>query len=89
MWQDCQAADHRRRDRDFLHVLANDCLASLPPLTFYENDVVDSVGEHGSTFRLEHSALRPLVDVGRVFGMAARRDAWADRRSNASRRRGR
>ena len=71
MWQDCQAAITDDADRDFLHVLANDCLASLPPLTFYEDDVVDSVGEHGSTFRLEHSALRPLVDVGRVFGMAA------------------
>jgi hypothetical protein len=32
---------------------------------------VDSAGEHVSTFRLEHSALRPLVDVGRVFAMAA------------------
>ena len=52
-------------------MLAHDCLANVPPLTFYENDVVDSVGEHGSTFRLEHGALRPLVDVGRVFGMAA------------------
>ena len=59
-------------DRDFLHVLANDCLASLPPLTFFQDAVVDSVGEHTPTFRLEHSALRPLVDVGRVFGMAAR-----------------
>ncbi len=71
LWQDCQAAITGDADRDVLHVLAHDCLANVPPLTFYENDVVDSVGEHGSTFRLEHSALRPLVDVGRVFGMAA------------------
>jgi len=71
LWQECQAAITENADRDVLHVLAHDCLASVPPLTFYENDVVDSVGEHGSTFRLEHSALRPLVDVGRVFGMAA------------------
>jgi CBS domain-containing protein len=71
LWQDCQAAITDEADRDVLHVLAHDCLANVPPLTFYENDVVDSVGEHGSTFRLEHSALRPLVDVGRVFGMAA------------------
>jgi len=71
LWQDCQAAITGDADRDVLHVLAHDCLANVPPLTFYENDVVDSVGEHGSTFRLEHGALRPLVDVGRVFGMAA------------------
>ena len=70
LWQDCQAAIADVADRDFLHVLAHDCLANLPPLTFYEDDVVDSVGEHASTFRLEQSALRPLVDVGRVFGMA-------------------
>jgi len=57
-------------DRDFLHVLANDCLASLPPLTFYEDAVVDSAGDYVTTFKLEESAVRPLVDVGRVFGMA-------------------
>jgi CBS domain-containing protein len=51
-------------------VVANECLTSLPPLTFFQDAVVDSGGEHVSTFRLEHSALRPLVDVGRVFAMA-------------------
>jgi CBS domain-containing protein len=59
-------------DRDLLHVLANDCLASLPPLTFFEDAVIDESGEHTTVFRLEQSALRPLVDVGRVFGMAAK-----------------
>jgi CBS domain-containing protein len=59
-------------DRDFVHVLANDCLASLPPLTFYQDVVIDSVGERHTTFQLAHSALNPLVDVGRVFGMAAK-----------------
>ncbi len=57
-------------DNDFLHVLANDCLANVPPLTFYEDAVVDNAGERFSTFHLEESALRPLVDVARVFGMA-------------------
>ena len=57
-------------DSDFLHVLANDCLANVPPLTFYEDAVVDNAGERLSTFQLEESALRPLVDVARVFGMA-------------------
>jgi CBS domain-containing protein len=57
-------------DSDFLHVLANDCLANVPPLTFYEDAVVDNAGERFSTFQLEESALRPLVDVARVFGMA-------------------
>jgi signal-transduction protein with cAMP-binding, CBS, and nucleotidyltransferase domain len=61
-----------RVSRDILQVLAHDCLASLPPLTFFQNAVVDDTGEQSDVFRLEQTALRPLVDVGRVFGMAAR-----------------
>jgi len=72
LWQDIEAAVTETVDRDFVHILAHDCLASLPPLTFFQDAVVDTVGEHSATFRLEHSALRPLVDVGRVFGMAAK-----------------
>ena len=79
----------RPSDRDFVHVLANDCLASLPPLTFFQDAVVDSVGEQDTTFRLEHSALQPLVDVGRVFGARGAAMRSAARRSSASRSRAR
>ncbi len=72
LWQGIDAAISEAMDKDFLHVLAHDVKTSLPPLTFYQDAVVDSAGEHRSTFRLEHSALRPLVDVGRVYGMASR-----------------
>ncbi len=58
-------------DVAYLRVLANDCLASLPPLTFFQDVVLNEAGEQSALFRLEHSALRPLVDVGRVFGLAA------------------
>ena len=68
LWDDVGAAVTGAANREVLHVLANDCLASLPPLTFYQDAVVDQVGEHASIFRLEESALQPLVDVGRVFG---------------------
>jgi signal-transduction protein with cAMP-binding, CBS, and nucleotidyltransferase domain len=71
-WREVKAVIAESVDREFVHVLANDCLASLPPLTFFQNAVVDALGEQTSTFRLEHSALRPLVDVGRVFALAAR-----------------
>jgi signal-transduction protein with cAMP-binding, CBS, and nucleotidyltransferase domain len=60
-------------DGNFLHVLANDCLGNMPPLTFFQDAVVEKSGEHVTSFRLEESALRPLVDVGRVFGMASRK----------------
>ena len=71
LWHDVEATVVGAVDRDFLQVLANDCLASLPPLTFFQDAVVEESGEHTAVFRLERSALQPLVDVGRVFGMAA------------------
>jgi CBS domain-containing protein len=70
LWRDLEATVVAGVDRDLLQVLANDCLASLPPVTFFEDAVVEESGEHLTVFRLEHSALRPLVDVGRVFGLA-------------------
>lgn len=72
LWHDVEATVVGAVDRDLLYVLANDCLASLPPLTFFQDAVVEESGEHTTVFRLEHSALQPLVDVGRVFGMAAK-----------------
>ena len=53
--------------------LANDCLTSLPPLTFFREAVVEESGGETEVFRLEESALLPLVDVGRVFGIAAQK----------------
>jgi CBS domain-containing protein len=57
----------------FVPLLANDCLSSLPPLTFFRDAVVDEKGESSAIFELEKTTLRPLVDVGRVFGMASGR----------------
>jgi len=73
LWDQVREGVARGVDRDILQILAHDCLASLPPLTFFQDAVVDDSGERTTVFRLEHSALLPLVDVGRVFGMAARR----------------
>ena len=80
LWHDVGAAVAGAIDREFLHVLANDCLASLPPLTFFQDAVVDETGEQSTVFQLEQSALRPLVDVGRVFGMAANKVLGASTR---------
>jgi CBS domain-containing protein len=71
LWEDVRVTVAGHIDRDFVHLLANDCFATLPPLTFFQDAVVDSFGEHTTTFRLEHSCVRPLVDVGRVFALAA------------------
>lgn len=72
LWQAVEAEATGAVDEAFLHVMANDCFDINPPLTFFQDAVVDARGEHSTTFQLEQSALRPLVDVGRVFGMAAR-----------------
>jgi CBS domain-containing protein len=60
-------------DRDFLRIIANDCVARLPPLTFFQDAVVDDMGERSSVFQLDRHALTPLVDVARVYGIAAGR----------------
>jgi CBS domain-containing protein len=73
LWKEVEGAVTGAINHEFLHVVANDCLATLPPLTFFQNAVVDETGEETAVFRLEESALRPLVDVGRVFGMAGRK----------------
>jgi CBS domain-containing protein len=72
LWQGIEDAVMDATNRSVLHVLANDCLENLPPLTFYQGAVIDHAGEHLSTFNLEETVLRPLVDVGRVFGLAGR-----------------
>jgi len=60
-------------DRDFIRIIANDCVARLPPLTIFQDAVVDDMGERSSVFQLERNALTPLVDVARVYGIAAGR----------------
>jgi CBS domain-containing protein len=72
LWHRVRDTVARTVNRDIVQVLAHDCLASLPPLTFYQDAVIEQSGEQTTVFRLERSALRPLVDLGRVFGMAAR-----------------
>ena len=72
LWGRVRGQTTQAVDRDIVQVLAHDCLASLPPMTFYQDAVIEQSGEQTTVFRLEHSALRPLVDLGRVFSMAGR-----------------
>ena len=73
LWRELEIQVMGAVDRDFLQIAANDCLGKLPPLTFFQNAVVDDAGEETSLFRLEETALQPLVDVARVFGIAAKK----------------
>jgi CBS domain-containing protein len=71
LYERIAAAVDTGMNQRLLYLLANDCLANLPPLTFFRDAIVDGTGTHSEVFDLARSALSPLVDVGRVFGLAA------------------
>jgi CBS domain-containing protein len=73
LYREIEAAMADAIDRDFLRIIANDCVARLPPLTFFQDAVVDDMGERSATFQLDRNAVTPLVDVARVYGIAAGR----------------
>lgn len=52
-------------------LLGNDCLESFPPLTLFQDLVVEVDGSRRSALNLSTTALEPLADVGRVFALAA------------------
>ena len=66
---------------NFVPLLANDSLAHLPPLTFFQGLVVDGEGVGHETLDLWRSALQPLVDMGRVLALE-RRDLDTTRTSS-------
>jgi CBS domain-containing protein len=59
------------RNEAFIPVLANDTLAALPPLTFFQGSVIESDGARRQTLDLEKTALNPIVDAARVFALDA------------------
>lgn len=52
-------------------LLANDTLASLPPLTFYQGLVMSLDGVQSETFDLAQAILSPVADAARVFALHA------------------
>ena len=59
-----------KRNEAFIPLLANDTLASLPPLTFFQGFVIEADGAQKQTLDLEKTALNPIVDAARVFSLA-------------------
>jgi CBS domain-containing protein len=59
-------------DEAFIPVLANDTLAHLPPLTFFQGLVIELDGTVKTTLDIERTALAPLVDAARVLSFARR-----------------
>ncbi|MDX2151406.1 MAG: putative nucleotidyltransferase substrate binding domain-containing protein [Bryobacteraceae bacterium] len=54
-------------------LLANDTLAQLPPLAFFQDLVLDLDGASYTTLDLDGSAVAPMADAARVFALAAGR----------------
>ena len=70
----------------FLALLAGSCLAQMPPLTFFKGLVVDDGGNQSDMLDLRRSAVFPLIDSARVFGLAraTRQPGTFDRLSGAA-----
>jgi CBS domain-containing protein len=54
-------------------LLANDTLANLPPLTFFQGLVLEWDGTQRESFEIEKVALSPIADAARVYALAGRR----------------
>jgi CBS domain-containing protein len=70
----------------FLALLASSCLAQMPPLTFFKGLVVDDGGNQSDMLDLRRSAVFPLIDSARAFGLAkaTRQPGTFDRLSAAA-----
>lgn len=51
----------------FLSLLAKNALQNLPPLSFFNNMIVEKNGEHKDLFDIKARSMMPLADVARVF----------------------
>ncbi len=63
--------DKCRGNRIFLAYMAGNALTHRPPLGFFRNFVLIHGGEHDHTFDLKHTGIVPIVDLARVYALAA------------------
>ncbi len=57
------------RNEVFLRCMAQDCLESRPPLTFFRGFAVEKGGEHKNQLDLKKRALVPFVDFARAMAL--------------------
>lgn len=60
-----------RGNQTFLAHLSRAALEHRPPLGFFRKFVLQRGGEHADTFDLKHGGVVPIVDLGRVYALAA------------------
>jgi CBS domain-containing protein len=49
--------------------MANDAMAHLPPLTFFQGQIIDDHGTQHEYLDLFQTTLHPLIDMARVFSL--------------------
>ncbi len=57
------------REDVFLRYLASDCLATRPPLSFFNSFIVEKDGEHKDTLDIKKRGLVPFVDFARLLSL--------------------
>ena len=55
----------------FLAHVVNNALKQRPPLNLFGNISLVRSGEHAGTVDLKHQAIAPIVDLGRIYALAA------------------
>jgi len=55
----------------FLAHMAANALSHQPPLGFFRNFVLIRGGDHAHTFDMKHNGIIPIVDLARVYALAA------------------
>lgn len=65
------ALDKTRGNRIFLAFMAGNALSHQPPIGFFRNFVLIKGGEHNQTFDVKHNGIVPIVDLARVYSLAA------------------
>lgn len=63
--------DQARKARLFIGHLVGNSLKHQVPLGFFKNLVLIHDGEHDNTLDMKHSGVVPIVDLGRVYALAA------------------
>lgn len=64
-----------RGNRIFLAYMAANAMSHQPPLGFFRNFVLIRGGDHDHTFDMKHNGIVPIVDLARIYTLAAGSDA--------------
>ncbi|MDX1605618.1 MAG: putative nucleotidyltransferase substrate binding domain-containing protein [Candidatus Competibacterales bacterium] len=60
-----------RKNRIFLAYMTANALTHQPPLGFFRNFVLIKDGEHDRTLDLKHNGVVPIIDLARIYALAA------------------